>query len=684
MGQRVMRPLSSPRKNAHMSKQKDLKRIQELHGLIHEHDYHYYVLDKPEISDYDYDQLFSELQELEKKYPEAISEESPTQRVSGQPLDEFEKGRHRRPMLSLQNSYNPEDIQAFAERVEKALEGAKTEYYCEPKFDGLAVELIYERGYLTKALTRGDGEVGEVVTQNIRTIKSIPLKLKTNNPPELLEIRGEALMLKKDFAELNEFQQEQGLATFANPRNAAAGSLRQLDSRITASRPLKFFGYASGEIEGLEYKTQAEFVEKCAQFGIPTAPVSKVCKTIQEAIEFYHQIEDQRHKLPYDIDGIVIKINRIPLQEQLGYVARSPRWASAAKFAPQQTTTTVEQIIVQVGRTGALTPVAIMAPAKVGGVTIIHATLHNQDEVDRKDVRVGDTVIIQRAGDVIPEIVSVVTEKRPKGTKAFKMPSTCPACDEPVHKLEGEVVLRCENAICPAKIREALVHFVARRAMNLDKVGEKIIDQLIDAKLVTRFSDFYRLKTKDILSLERKGEKSAENIIESIESSKKTTLARFIYSLGIRFVGEQTSRDLAKHFKSIDAFVETNEEELLNIEGVGPKVASSIAAALVQKPLLKEIKDLQKLGVEIEAMKAASKGEQLLMGKNIVITGTLPMARDEIKDLIESLGGTSGSSVSKKTSYVLAGDEAGSKLDKARELNVPILDWDEFQKLIKN
>lgn len=666
-------------------KPKDLNRIKELQALIHEHDYAYHVLDKPKISDFDYDQLFSELQELEKKYPEAIVADSPTQRVSGQALEEFEKGRHRKPMLSLQNSYNPEDIAAFGERVTKALEGVKSfEFYCEPKFDGLAVELIYERGYLTQALTRGDGEVGEVVTHNIRTIKSIPLKLKTDDPPELLEIRGEALMFKKDFAELNEFQQEQGLATFANPRNAAAGSLRQLDPRISATRPLKFFGYAPGVVEGLDYKTQEEFVKKCAKMGIPTTPISKICTSVEEAIEFYHQIEEQRNELPYDIDGIVIKVNRIPLQEQLGFVARSPRWASAAKFAPQQSQTVVEDIIVQVGRTGALTPVAIMAPVKVGGVTVTNATLHNQDEIDRKDVRIGDTVVIQRAGDVIPEIVSVVEGKRPNSSKPFKMPTKCPACGQAVHRLEGEIVLRCENAVCPAKIREALVHFVARRAMNLDKVGEKIIDQLIAAQLVTRFSDFYRLTQKDILSLDRKGEKSAQNILDSIESSKKTTLARFIYSLGIRFVGEQTARDLAKHFKSIDAFLETNEEALLAIEGVGPKVASSIAAALAQKPLRKEIADLQKLGVEIEKMKAVSKGEQLLMGKNIVITGTLPMGRDEIKDLIVSLGGESASSVSKKTSYVLAGDEAGSKLDKARELNVPILDWDEFQKLIKN
>ncbi|MEK6554034.1 MAG: NAD-dependent DNA ligase LigA [Bdellovibrionota bacterium] len=668
-----------------MKKDKAVQRAEELRQIIRDHDYRYHVLDQPTITDREYDKLFSELQEIEAAHPEIITAESPTQRVGAEPVGEFEKAPHRKPMLSLQNSYNPEDITAFDERARKVLEASHTEYYCEPKFDGLAVELIYENGQLTKALTRGDGEIGEVITHNMRTLKSIPLRLHTKKPPTLLEVRGEALILKKDFAELNEQQQEAGLQTFANPRNAAAGSLRQLDPRITASRPIKFFAYGYGVIEGLSFKTQKEFVDQLKELGFLTAPIVKITKDADEAVDYYLDIQKKRHDLPYDIDGVVIKVNKISLQEQLGFVARSPRWASAAKFPPEQAQTVVENIVIQVGRTGALTPVAVMHPVRVGGVSVTHATLHNQEELDRKDVRVGDTVVVQRAGDVIPEIVSVVTDKRPKKSKKFEMPTACPACETPVEKLEGEVVLRCLNPQCPAKVREALVHFVARRAMNIDKVGEKIIDQLLNAKLVTRASDLYKLTIKDILSLERKAEKSAQNIIDSIEESKKPTLQRFIYAQGIRFVGEETSRDLANHFKSIDKLLETNLDELLQVEGIGPKVAEAVVQAISQKSFVQEIKALIKCGVEIQnpAAKTQAAGEQKLKDLKIVITGSLPMPRDEIKDLIVSLGGESASSVSKKTNFVLAGDEAGSKLDKARELNVPIIDWDQFQKMIK-
>jgi DNA ligase (NAD+) len=668
-----------------MKKDKVVQRAEELRQIIRDHDYSYHVLDKPTITDREYDKLFSELQDIEQAHPEIITPESPTQRVGAVPLDEFEKARHRKPMLSLQNSYNPEDILAFDERARKVLESTSTEYYCEPKFDGLAVELIYENGHLTQALTRGDGEVGEVITHNMRTLKSVPLKLKTKKPPALLEVRGEALILKKDFAELNEQQQEAGLQTFANPRNAAAGSLRQLDPRITAARPLKFFAYGYGVIEGLDgFKTQKEFIDILADYGFLTAPIIKITKNADEAVDYYLDIQKKRHELPYDIDGVVIKVNKLALQDQLGFVARSPRWASAAKFPPEQAQTLVENIVVQVGRTGALTPVAIMQPVRVGGVSVTHATLHNQEELDRKDVRIGDTVVVQRAGDVIPEIVSVVLDKRSKNSKKFDLPTECPACQTAVEKLPGEVVLRCLNSQCPAKIRESLVHFVSRRAMNIDKVGEKIIDQLLNAKLIAKASDLYRLTTKDILGLERKAEKSAQNIIESIEQSKTPTLQRFIYALGIRFVGEETSRDLASHFKSIDRFLETNHEELIAVEGIGPKVAEAVVQALKQKTFVQEIRNLQKFGVEIQNPKASasSSTEQKLKDLKIVITGSLPMPRDDIKDLIASLGGECASSVSKKTNYVLAGDEAGSKLDKARELNVPIIDWDQFQKMI--
>ena len=661
------------------------ERIEELRRLIREHDHNYHVLDRPTISDFEYDQLFSELQRLENENPTLQTADSPTQRVSGRALEAFEKVRHRKPMLSLQNSYNPEDILAFDERAKKALDlKNEIEYFCEPKFDGLAIELIYEDGVFQRALTRGDGEVGEDITQNIRTLKSVPLQLDTKNPPKLLEVRGEALILKKDFAELNEEQQEAGLQTFANPRNAAAGSLRQLDSRITASRPLKFFAHGAGVIEGLKFSTQAEFIQHLKSFGFLTSALATVAENANGAVDFYNSVMKKREDLPYDIDGVVIKANRLSLQEQLGFVARSPRWATAAKFPPQQASTVVNDIIIQVGRTGALTPVAVMAPVQVGGVSVTHATLHNQEELERKDVRIGDTVIVQRAGDVIPEIVSVVLDRRPPKSKAFLMPTHCPACTEKVLKVEGEVVLRCVNKACPAKIRESLVHFVSRRAMNIDKVGEKIVDQLIQSGLVRRPSDLYTLTLKQILGLERKAEKSAQNILDSIQASRTPTLQRFIFALGIRFVGEETSRDLAMHFRSIDRFLKTNQEELLAIQGIGPKVADSVLFSLQQKEFVEEVHRLVKNGVEIVNPEASSRSqnEQKLLGLKIVITGSLPEPRDQIKDLIISMGGECGSSVSKKTNYVLAGEEAGSKLDKARELGVPIIDWDQFQKMI--
>lgn len=661
-----------------------VNRIQELRELISTHDYQYHVLDRPTITDREYDNLFAELVKLESEHPELVTPDSPTQRVGAAPLDSFEKAKHRKPMLSLQNSYNPDDIREFDERVKKFAETTKDiEYYCEPKFDGLAVELIYEEGVLRSALTRGDGDTGEVITSNVRTIKSVPLRLKQALP--LFEVRGEILMLKKDFAALNEAQQEAGLQTFANPRNAAAGSVRQLDPRITAKRPLRLFCYAPGVIEGRKFSTQKEFVDFAASLGLPTSPKYKVARSVDEAVEFYHEIMEARHTLPFDIDGVVIKTNSIALQEQLGFVARSPRWASAAKFPPEQGQTIVENIVVQVGRTGALTPVAIMKPVKVGGVTITNATLHNQDEIDRKAVRIGDTVIVQRAGDVIPEIVSVVIDKRPKDSQPFKIPHKCPACGSEADRPEGEVVLRCPNPVCSAKIREALIHFVSRRAMDIDKVGEKLILQLADAGLVRKFSDLYRLQIDQVLELERKAEKSAKNIMASIEASKKPTLARFIYALGIRHVGEQTARDLAQHFKSIDKLIAATREDLTAIEGIGPRVADAILDAFAQKEFVEDIRQMQKLGVEIQNPSSPQAGaQQPLAGMNIVITGTLPVPRDEVKDLIESLGGKSASSVSKKTTYVLAGEEAGSKLDKARELEVPIIDWDQFQKLIKS
>jgi DNA ligase (NAD+) len=693
------------------AREKAEKRIESLRAEIGRHDYQYYVLDQPKIGDRDYDKLFQELLDLENAFPDLLTPDSPSLRVGGAALDAFEKAPHRSQMLSLSNSYSPEDIGSFDERVRKILERAgEVSYFCEPKFDGLAIELIYEHGVLTGALTRGDGTVGENVISNVRTIRSIPQKLAIKNPPALLEVRGEILMFKKDFAALNESQQDQGVVPFANPRNAAAGSLRQLDPKITATRPLRIFAYAPGVIEGHSFKSQTEFENYLAEAQLPTVgtadpdesfakfaartekeikagkrpPLARVCKGAEEAISYYHLIDKIRKHLPFDIDGMVAKVDSYRLQQELGFVARSPRWATAAKFQPEQAETVIESIAIQVGRTGALTPVAVMTPVKVGGVTITNATLHNQDEIDRKDVRVGDTVIVQRAGDVIPEVVRVVEGKRPKKSVTFKIPSKCPVCHSPATRTEDEVVTRCTNLLCPAIVKNSLIHFIARRAMNIDGLGERMIETLVDEGLIKSFSDLYRLKFEDLIALERQGEKSVTNTLDSLEASKKTTLPRLIFSLGIRFVGETTAKSLATHFGTIEKLEETSLEDLLNVKDIGPKVAESVVKAFANKQLRKEVADLQKLGVHYEAVaKKTTNGSTKFEGKKFVITGTLPVPRDDVKDLIEANGGAVSGSVSKKTDYVLAGEEAGSKLDKATELGVAVLDWNGFQALLK-
>ncbi len=699
-------------------------RAAELRAQIQHHDYLYHTLDKPEIEDKDYDALFTELKELEQKHPELVTTDSPTQRVGGQVLEAFEKVEHRTPMLSLQNSYNTEDIDAFAERARKELKDLAPEvfdFFCEPKFDGLAIELVYENGVFTRAITRGDGTVGEDVTQNVRTIDSIPLRLKDLHPT-LFEVRGEIVMLKEDFRVLNESQQEAGEAPFANPRNAAAGSIRQLDPAIAKARPLRMFAYAPGVLEfgkNPPPKSQSAFETLCATIGLPTVGVAnpeesfeafrervkqtlelkntksgrlrpkpqqlklaRVCKGEHEARLYYDFIQEIRSLLPFDIDGIVVKVNDYRLQEDLGFVARSPRWATAAKFPPEQAETTIERIDIQVGRTGALTPVAVMKPVRVGGVTITNATLHNQDEIDRKEVRVGSRVLVQRAGDVIPEVVKVL--EQPENSVPFRIPNECPICGSVAEKPEDEVVLRCVNRKCPAVLKGALKHFVARRAMNVDGLGDKLIDAFVDAGLVKRPSDLYRLTAEKILSLERQGEKSAQNLLESLEASKKSNLARVIFALGIRHVGETTAKSLAKLYGTLDAFLAADEASLLSVPDIGEKMALEIVRVLKDGDLKEEVQLLQQLGVQIEAAKKAmvssAAGGGALGGKKYVITGTLPMGRDEVKDLIESNGGIVLSGVSKKTDFLLAGEEAGSKLQKATELGVAILDWDTFQK----
>lgn len=664
------------------------KRHEELKKILNHHNHLYHALDRPEISDYEYDQLFQELLDLEAREKGLDLADSPSRRVGGDVVDAFRKVPHRKPMLSLANSYSPEEITDFDERVRKVLgtEGP-IPYFCEPKFDGLAIELVYENGHLVQALTRGDGTVGEDVISNVRTIKTIPLKLKVAKPPELLEVRGEVLIFKQDFLRLNEAQQEAGLMAFANPRNAAAGTIRQLDSKIASSRPLRFFAYALGETSGeYPWRTQEQTEATLAEWGLPIVPdlkearLRELCSGPEAVVAYYHRLEGIRHDLPFDIDGIVVKVNDFRLQEDLGLVARSPRWATAAKYKPEQAETVIEEIAVQVGRTGALTPVAVMKPVRVGGVTVTNATLHNQEEVSRKDVRVGDTVVIQRAGDVIPEVVRVITEKRPPGSLPFQLPEKCPVCAQPVEKPEGEVVSRCVNSFCPAIVKESLKHFVSRRAMNIDKVGDRLIEALVDSGLVASFSDFYKLRKEDVLKLERQGDKSAENIIASIDKSRKTTLARLVFALGIRFVGEQTAKALADHFGSLERFLKATEADLLAIPDVGPKVASSILVWLSQDRLVAEARALPTLGVEFAGPVRAEGGK--LSGLSFLVTGTLPVKRDEAHQLIESHGGKLLSGVSSKLSYLVVGEDPGSKVAKAEKLGVKIIDWDGLQSMI--
>lgn len=660
-------------------------------NILH-HDELYHEKDKPEISDFEYDQLVKVLEGFERLYPQFKSPNSPTtSKVGGKPVGPFKKVAHRLPMLSLSNTYSPDEIRAFDERAKKTLDlpaGRPLEYLVQPKLDGLAIEVIYEEGRLVRALTRGDGMTGEDVTSNVATIKTLPKKLKTESPPPLLEVRGEILFLKEDFVELTNRQQEDGEEPFANPRNAAAGSIRQLDPEIAASRPLKVYFHGLGTIEWGKIqapKKQSEVDKVLKSFGLPTAPESPVCKGIDEVISFYEDLERRRHTLPYDIDGIVVKVNDLHLQKDLGFIARSPRWAVAAKYKPEQAQTVIERIDVQVGRTGALTPVAIMAPVKVGGVTITNATLHNQDEIDRKDVRPGDTVIVQRAGDVIPEVVSVIESKRPAGSKPFKIPPKCPVCGTKAERAEGEAVLRCLNPLCEAKLKESLKHFASRRAMNIERLGDKIIDQLVDLGLVKTYSDLYRLDRASFEKLPRQGEKSISNLLESIEKSKDSSLARMIFAMGIRFVGEQTAKLLAKHFQTVDAFLKTTEEELLNVDEVGEKVAQSILQSVQSPKFASEMRTLVKLGVKpaVDALPKGVKGSQALKDLTFVITGTLPgMSRDEAGAFIEANGGNLSSSVSKKTSYLLCGEDAGSKLTKAQDLGVKIIDLDQLKKLV--
>ena len=672
----------------------ETQRAAILRAEIERHNEAYYRHDAPTIPDAEYDKLFRELQALEVQYPVLLTADSPTQRVGAAPLKAFPSRRHGVPMLSLNNAFEPAEVEAFDQRVREGLESiAAVDYAVEPKFDGLAISLTYEHGFFTRGATRGDGATGEEVTPNLRTLRCLPLRLSGAGWPELIEIRGEVLLFKQAFVELNARQRERGDKEFANPRNAAAGSLRQLDSRITASRPLSFFAYGVGAGgDQLTLKTHGELMDQLVVWGFPVAEERRIVQGSKGLLAYFAEIGEKRAKLPYDIDGVVYKVNRLAAQTQLGFVSRAPRFAIAHKFPAEEALTVVVGIDVQVGRTGAITPVARLQPVFVGGVTVTNATLHNEDEVRRKDVRVGDTVIVRRAGDVIPEVVAIVPEKRPSRDlfggeplhPPFIMPKTCPECDSVIAKGVDEAIARCTGGLfCPAQRKAALTHFAARRAMDIEGLGDKLVDQLVDAGLVHSPADLYGLSMETLAGLDRMGEKSAQNLVAAIEKSKQTTLARFIFSLGIRNVGESTARDLAKHFGQLDCLLAADSETLQLVADVGPVVAASLAAFFGESHNRQIIERLRTAGVNWPEGVSVEAGPKLLAGKTLVLTGTLPtLKRDEAKAMIEAAGGKVSGSVSKKTDFVVAGEEAGSKLEKALELGVPVLDEIEFLKLL--
>jgi DNA ligase (NAD+) len=667
-----------------------LERVRFLREEIEKHNYYYYVLDAPVIPDAEFDKLFRELQQLEERYPELVTPDSPTQRVGGTPLAEFAQVTHRTPMLSLNNAFEDEDVTAFDRRVREGLNAESVEYAVEPKFDGLAISLVYEDGVLAQGATRGDGYTGEDVTRNLRTINAIPLRLTTATPPRFLEVRGEVLMLKADFEKLNREQRAKGEKEFANPRNAAAGSLRQLDPRVTASRRLTFFAYGVGSTEGVDLPgTHSGVMDQLEKMRFPVARERRVVSGVAGLLAYYREIGARRDRLPYDIDGVVYKVNDLRWQEQLGFVARAPRFAIAHKFPAEEAITEVLGIDVQVGRTGALTPVARLKPVFVGGVTVANATLHNQDEINRKDVRVGDTVVVRRAGDVIPEVVRVVLERRPRPEPErfdiLQKYPVCPECGSHVVRLPGEAMARCTGGLyCPAQRKQAILHFASRRALDIEGLGEKLVDQLVDNGLVRTPADLYGLDLDTLAGLERMAEKSAANILSAVESSKRTTLARFIYGLGIRNVGEATAKDLARHFGKLDALMAADEEVLQQVPDVGPVVAESIAQFFAEPHNREVIAKLRAAGVHWEEGEGAAPAKAgALGGKTFVLTGTLPhMSREEAKERIEALGGRVSGSVSKKTDYVVAGSDPGSKLAKAQELGVAILDEAALQELL--
>ncbi|MFI8576357.1 NAD-dependent DNA ligase LigA [Rossellomorea aquimaris] len=659
-----------------MDRQSAENRINELHELLNQYNYEYHVLDKPSVSDSEYDQLLRELIDLEGQFPDLKTSDSPSQRVGGAILDAFEKVEHRTPMLSLGNAFNEEDLRDFDRRVRQAV-GDDFSYVCELKIDGLAVSLRYEDGVFAQGATRGDGSIGEDITSNLKTIRSIPLKISEKIS---FEVRGEAFMPKGSFEALNKIKDEKGEEPFANPRNAAAGSLRQLDPKIAASRNLDLFLYAIADIGDTGIDSHSEGLDKLESLGFKTNPERKQCATIEEVIDFVGKWTDQRPNLSYDIDGIVIKVNSLEQQEQLGTTAKSPRWAIAFKFPAEEVVTVLKEIELSVGRTGVVTPTAILAPVRVAGTTVQRASLHNEDLIREKDIKIGDHVVIKKAGDIIPEVVNVLEDKRTGDEQEFHMPTHCPECESELVRLEGEVALRCINPKCPAQIREGLIHFVSRNAMNIDGLGEKVISQLFREKLIEDVADLYRLERGQLLQLERMGEKSADNLLDAIQASKANSLEKLLFGLGIRHVGAKAAKTLAQEFGSMDKLMNLGKEELTNVNEIGDKMADAIVAYFENDEVKELIQELKDAGVNLEYKGpkpvAASEVDSYFAGKTIVLTGKIErLSRNEAKEKIELLGGKVTGSVSKKTNLVIAGEEAGSKLAKANELNIEV--WDE-------
>ena len=660
--------------------------VQSLRDKINDHNYRYYVLNDPLISDSEYDQLFRELENLEQKSPELVTQDSPTQRVGTTPLKSFGTIQHSIPMLSLENAMDEDELRSFYERLQKGLNNKnKISIIAEPKLDGLGVELVYENGFFIHGSTRGDGITGENISQNLKTIPSIPLSLRTNkrNAIQLLEVRGEVFMTKSGFDQLNKSRLAEGLDPFANPRNAAAGSLRQLDSKITSQRPLSIFCYEAGNINGETFNSHKEFLSALKDWGFPVNPEVKVVNNIDEMIVYHSNLENKRNTLPYEIDGTVFKVNKNEQRNVLGARSRSPRWAIAGKFKSQQVTTIVTDIIASVGRTGAITPVAKLNPVNVGGVIVTNATLHNQDEIIRKDIRIGDTVLIQRAGDVIPEIVKVIQGKRSSNTVQYFLPKLCPACEHEVFRPEGEAISRCQNLSCPAQVKGRIEHFISKSALDIDGFGEKLVNQLVDNKMIQTVDDIFKLNFQDLVNLERMAEKSAQNIIDAIDSSKKTTFNRFVYALGIRNVGSHLSKVIERAFNAnINDFINATFEALEKIDEVGPIVAETITRFWKDRSNIDVVESCLALGVKLDS--GSELHSKKLENKIIVFTGTLTQfSRAEANAMIESHGGKSTGSVSKNTDYVVAGNAAGSKLNKAKKLGVAVLTEEEFLKLIK-